>query len=113
MIPFAICAGDGRFLAIDGIVDTGFSGHLTLPRHRIDRLQLAWTSREKSILADGSTCSFDVYDGVILWDGKTRNVEIEASECEPLVGMGLLRDHKATLTIFEGGPVTIEAISPS
>ena len=45
---------------VDGVIDTGFSGDLTLPTEVIALLGLTWLGREPGILADGSTDLFDV-----------------------------------------------------
>jgi predicted aspartyl protease len=46
---------------IDAVIDTGFTGFLTLPMTAIDSLNLRLYSREEGTLGDGSTCIFDVY----------------------------------------------------
>ncbi len=53
---------------------------------------------------------FDIYKGVVIWDGKEQVVDVAASEADPLVGMGLLYGFKVQIEAIEGGRVTIEAI---
>ena len=59
----------GREHEVDAIIDTGFSSFLTLPATLIASLGLRWRGRGETILGDGSVHRFDVYDGVIIWDG--------------------------------------------
>lgn len=95
---------------VEAILDTGFTGHLTLPRALIDRLALPWRSRAQALLADGSLHVFDVYVGTVLWDGQERTVEVDAAEADPLAGMGLLRGHRLSVDVVEDGVVRIEAL---
>jgi predicted aspartyl protease len=43
---------------IDAVIDTGFTGFLTLPLSVITSLDLRLYSREEGTLGDGSTCIF-------------------------------------------------------
>jgi predicted aspartyl protease len=92
------------------VIDTGFSGDLTLPTAVIMSLGLVWLGREPGILADGSTDLFDVYSAVALWDGQPRSVEVEAANTQPLVGMNLLHRHSLRLEVVNGGAVEINAL---
>src|SRR2546423_1240800 len=71
-------------------VDTGFNGSLTLPSSLIESLGLPWRTQGSAVLADGSLHRFDIHAAVVLWDGNTRIILVEAAETEPLVGMALL-----------------------
>ena len=46
---------------IEAIIDTGFTGYLTLPTALIDRLALSWKGRSQALIADGSVHVFDEY----------------------------------------------------
>jgi clan AA aspartic protease len=95
---------------IDAVIDTGFTGFLTLPLVVISNLNLRLYSREEGTLGDGSTCIFDVYSGFVLWDGKFRRIDVNAAETEPLVGMSLLYGHRMQVDVIEGGTVTIQPL---
>lgn len=95
---------------IEAIIDTGFTGHLTLPVALIDRLALSWQNRAQALLADGSLHVFDAYIGTVLWNGKDRTVEVDAADTDPLVGMGLLRGHGLRVDVVENGTVKIEEL---
>lgn len=75
---------------IDAVIDTGFTGFLTLPLSMLSSLNMRAYRREQGILGDGSICIFDVYRGLINWDGEFRRIDINAAETTPLVGMSLL-----------------------
>jgi clan AA aspartic protease len=96
---------------IRAVIDSGFTGSLTLPPTLVVSLDLVWLTRQPGTLADGSTVLFDVYDAVVMWDGSPRKVEVEASETEPLLGMSLLAGHELTMRVVAGGSVTITSLS--
>ena len=94
---------------IDAVIDTGFSGFLTLPADIIATLNLTWKGRDIATLGDGTSCIFDVYIATVIWDGHYRKVDINESETVPLIGMQLLRGYDLRVRIIEGGTVVIEA----
>jgi clan AA aspartic protease len=96
---------------INAVIDTGFTGFLTLPLTVIDSLNLNLYSREEGVLGDGSTCIFDVYSGLVIWDGEYRYIDVNASETDPLVGMSLLYGYRIQLDAIKGSIVTIQALS--
>lgn len=95
---------------IDAVLDTGFTGFLTLPLTILTALNLQAYSREEGTLGDGSTCIFDVYSGFVIWDGEFRRIDINASEASPLIGMSLLYGYRVQFDTVEGGTVTIQSL---
>lgn len=96
---------------VDAVIDTGFTGFLTLPLVVLTTLNLRPYSREEGTLGDGSTCVFDVYRGIVIWDGEIRRIDINASEASPLVGMSLLYKYRVQFDAIEDGAVTIQSLS--
>jgi clan AA aspartic protease len=94
---------------VDAVIDTGFSGFLTLPAEIIAALDLSWKGRDDATLGDGTRCIFDVYIATVIWDGQYREIDINESETNPLIGMKLLRGYDLRMRIIEGGTVVIEA----
>jgi clan AA aspartic protease len=95
---------------IEAIIDTGFTGFLTLPPARVAALELHWLCRQPGILADGRVEFFDVYIGTVIWDGDPRIVEVEAADTKPLVGMSLLHRHSLRIDVLTGGIVSISPL---
>jgi clan AA aspartic protease len=95
---------------IDAVVDTGFTGYLTLRPAIITALQLTWLGREQGTLADGSVDLFDVYRATVIWDGQRRRVQVEAADVDPLVGMALLERHSLNIEVVSGGAVSIKPL---
>ena len=96
---------------IDAVIDTGFTGFLTLPLSVISSLDLELYSREEGTLGDGSTRIFDVYTGLVIWDGEYREIDVNAAETDPLVGMSLIYGYRMQLDAVEGGLVMLQALS--
>lgn len=96
--------------SIKAVIDTGFTGSLTLPPAIITALDLIWYTTQEGILGDGSLHLFEVYEAAIIWDGRVRSIEVNASETDPLVGMGLLEGYELRIETIAGGAVTIQAL---
>lgn len=96
---------------IEAVLDTGFSGSLTLPPSLILSLGLPFRSRGSALLADGSLAQFDIYAATLIWDGIPRNILVEAADTDPLLGMGLLYGCNINIRAVDGGTVTIERLT--
>ena len=101
----------GEEQTVEAIIDTGFTGYLTLPAGLIGRLGLSWLGRGRALLADGSLHVFDMYIGTVMWNGRYRTIEVDEANTEPLAGMGLIRGHSLRVDVVEDGIVRIEALA--
>jgi clan AA aspartic protease len=106
-IGLVVIGPSGRRRDLSAIVDTGFTGFLTLPPEYVASLGLPWLCRESGMLADGSQRFFDVYVAVVVWDGQPRTVPVEAGGPEPLVGMSLMERFSLRVDVADGGKVSI------
>ncbi len=109
ILPIVV-KNDTRTQLVDAVIDTGFSGFLTLPFSTIESLDLIWKGRDMATLGDGTSCIFEVYIAVVIWDGQYRTIDINESETMPLIGMQLLRGYDLRIQAIEGGSVTIKAL---
>ena len=100
----------GREQPVEVVIDSGYTGALTLPAALITRLGLRWQSTQRATLADGSTCVFQVYVGKVVWDGRVRRILIDEADADPLVGMRLLRGHELKVQVRYRGKVTIKRL---
>jgi clan AA aspartic protease len=95
---------------IEAVIDTGFTGFLTLPAQLIATLALSFAGTTRAALADGSEVPMDVFDAIVLWDNQERRVVVLAAKGAALVGMAMLSGHRVTLDVEDGGSVSIEAL---
>ncbi len=101
-------SGDSQ--EIEAVIDTGFTGFLTLPPALVTNLGLAYRDRGRAILADGREAIFDIYDVAVLWDSRLRNTRAVAAGAVPLVGMRLLDRHLLNVEVVDGGRVVIQGV---
>jgi clan AA aspartic protease len=100
----------GHQREIEAVVDTGYTGWLTLPPTIVGALNLSWRTFGRGTLADGSVSFFDVYHARVVWDGRVRPVFVDEFEATPLVGMALLRGRELKMQVRARGKVTIKPL---
>lgn len=98
----------GQTREIEVVIDTGYSGFLTLPPTLVEELGLPFQHRGRAFLANGSVEAFNIHDVTVLWDGIPRDIEADAVGPTPLAGMLLLDSHSLYVEIEDGGRVIIE-----
>ena len=113
IIQIAITGDNKRLKSVRAIIDTGFTGDLTLSRNVIDELEFTLRGVQRVILGDGSLQYFEMFVGSIIWNGQMRQVEINAAETDSLVEMGLLEDYKLEIEARPGGDVRISPLPAS
>jgi clan AA aspartic protease len=94
--------------SVEAVVDTGFTGHLTLPSEVVLSLDLLERGFVEVELADGGYTGLDVYEARVLWGDQQLPIPVYETEGEPLVGMSLLRGSRLTVEVAPGGEVVIE-----
>ena len=109
IITIPLQGSEGRTLEIEAVVDTGYSGFLTLPPGLVDELGLPFAYMGQAFLANDAEVDFDVHYVTVLWDGQRRDIEADATGSTPLVGMLLLDKHDLNIEVESGGCVVIQA----
>ncbi|ARI83287.1 hypothetical protein [Microcystis aeruginosa] len=84
MLSLVVRKGD-KLKSINAVIDTGFTGFLSLPIATIRELELSWSYRDRATLGDGSEVLFDICDGMVIWGGQYREIEINAAETAILI----------------------------
>jgi clan AA aspartic protease len=109
-LPLVVGNTNKQQKVVDTVIDTGFSGFLSLPSSIITALDLPWSASDIVTLGDGSETLFDLYTTNVIWDGQYRDIYIAESETEPLLGMALLYGYRLQIDHIEGGIVKIEEL---
>jgi clan AA aspartic protease len=109
-LPIVVGHGNAPKQMVEALIDTGFSGFLSLPLSMIESLGLPWIFSDSVTLGDGSEVIFQMHRATVIWDGQFKVVDVAASEAEPLLGMSLLYGFKLQVEAVERGVVTIEAM---
>lgn len=100
----------GDALDVRAVVDTGFTGDLTLPEEHIRELGYRYEATIGGTLAGEREVQVDLYEGRVLWHGEERDVTVAAADGDPLVGMELLSGSRLTMEATPGGDVLIEEL---
>ncbi len=109
VVTLALQGPSGQASEIEAVIDTGFTGFLTVPPALATELGLAHRGTSRATLADGSEVTFPSYGVAVLWDGQPRYIEADAADVIPLVGMRLLDRHNLNIDVENGGRVVIQA----
>lgn len=97
----------GQAQDIEAVLDTGYSGFLTLPSTVVTELGLPFAYIGRALLANDDEVTFDVHDVTVLWDGRARLITADATGSTPLVDMLMLANHRLDMDVARGGRVTI------
>ena len=108
VITIVVQGQAGRTREIEAVIDTGFTGFLTVPPLLATELGLDFRGTSRATLADGSEVMLPSYGIAVLWDGQPRYVEADAANATPLVGMRMLDRHNLIVEVERGGRVVIE-----
>ena len=78
VMPIVIKQGD-KLKSVNAVIDTGFTGFLSIPSSMIAELELPCSYRDRATLGDGSETLFDVHDANVIWDGQFREIDNQLS----------------------------------
>ncbi len=109
VVTLHLLDSEGRTRDIEAVIDTGYSGFLTLPPGLVDELGLPFAYMGQAFLANDAVVDFDVHDITLLWDSQPRQIKADATGSTPLVGMALLERHDLNVEVVNGGSVVIQA----
>ena len=101
IIRLLVRGPEGFEREIEAIIDTGFSGSLSLPSSIIAALGLSFRRIGRAILADGKERLFNIYEAIVEWDGKPRRIGVHAADTDPLVGMNLFYGFELTMQVIK------------
>jgi clan AA aspartic protease len=98
---------EGRQLKVEFVIDTGFTGYLTLPEQVVANMQLPYAEDIRARLADDTEALLPIHTGIIVWDGSTFEIPVIAAGSRPLLGTALIAGYEIAAQLVEGGKVII------
>ena len=110
LVTIEIIDAEGRPRPVETVLDTGFTGYLTLPEETIRQLGLSSVGRRTFELANGELFEFEAYLASVSWHGRLTDALVLRSGSEPLLGMTLLWGSRVTLDAIAQGAVRIELL---
>ena len=111
VVALSVQGPAGQPQDIEAVIDTGYSGFLTLPAALVTKLGLPFAYIGRALLANDDEVTFDVHDVTVIWDGQPRHIKADATGSTPLVGMLLLDKHSVNLEVERWGRVVIQALA--
>ena len=101
---------DGSYRDVEFVIDTGFTGFLTLPPQEVAALGLPFAYHTRAYLADHSEVRLPVHEGTILWSAEELSINVLATGERPLLGTALLKGHELMVQFAENGLVTVDIL---
>lgn len=111
IVELALVDSGGARHTFSAMINTGFTGWLTLPLSLIRAIGLPWREVNRAVVADGRAILFDVYDAIVDWDGSSVPVKVHELDAFPLVGNRLMAGFELVLPVEEGGRFSLRRIS--
>ena len=110
VVSITLIGSAGQEETVEAVVDTGFSGLLTLPPDLVQRLGYSLGPPIRVLLAGKTPARYDAIEARLGWDGEQRDVFTLQTEGTPLIGMRLLKGYRLTVDAVDGGAVHIEKL---
>lgn len=83
MLPIVVGHDNASKQMVEALIDTGFSGFLSLPLSMVKSLELPWIFSDFVTLGDGSEVIFQMYRAIVIWDGQYKVVEWQHQNRNP------------------------------
>ena len=111
-VEIAIAGDDGALRTLAAIVDTGFTGWVTVPSSAMWGLGLTPSGTARSTMANGLETESVFCDAAVIWHDNAVDVLVDIMENAPLIGSDLLADSRLVIDWRDGGEVVIEELTP-
>jgi clan AA aspartic protease len=110
IVKVVVQGSSDRPAEVEAVIDTGFTGDLTLPKGLVSALGSQSGGIFHANLGDGRRIVMNYHEAVVIWHGQPRAVEVLESDTPPLIGMSLLEGNRLTMDVIPGGRVTIRIL---
>jgi clan AA aspartic protease len=110
LLPVTLRQAGRPDLAVEFVVDTGFTGALALPPAVIAALALPYIGEQPANLANDEEVQLSLYAATILWNGADQEVRVLAAGRRPLLGTALLDGNELLAQFSASGLVTVDPL---
>ena len=105
VVPVLDTSGDA--VPLEMVIDTGFTGFMTLRPRITHALRLERAEERRMMLADGQVISTPTYLATVIWHGNPTRILVLEIDSRPVIGMSLLWNSDVAIAARENGRVTI------
>ena len=111
-ISVAVAGPNLEFREVEVVIDTGFSGWLTLPVATVREMNLPAYRIQQMRIANNRTILMTTFRAVAQWQGRQIDILVYQTENpRPLLGMAMLEHCRLTVDMQEGGPVVVTPLA--
>ena len=111
IVPLELFDAGNQRQQIDFVLDSGFTGYLSLSLDIVRRLGFSPRGTQEGKLADGSVSFCQLVTVTVIWNGIPRRLEAQILG-EPLIGTRLLKGFELRAEFVPNGEVTISELCP-
>ena len=104
-VPIKIHHDQGQPKLVEALLDSGFSGMVSLPAETVKELELKYVRTQEVTLADGTLQAVEVFAGSVCFAGKWRKTSVLSTGDEATVGMGLISGGNISFDAVPGGDI--------
>ena len=103
-----LIAADGSIITVDALLDTGFTDWLAMDIQDVESLEWLYIKKQEMKTARGEF-KFDVYEGMVVFDGQELTIPALAGREVPeiLIGLPWLEDRRLVVD-RKAGILTLE-----
>ena len=111
-ISVAVAGPSMEFREVEAVIDTGFSGWLTLPAAAVREMNLPAYRIQQMRIANNRTILMTTFRAVAQWQGRQIDILVYQTENpRPLLGTAMLEHCRLTVDMQEGGPVSVTPLA--
>jgi clan AA aspartic protease len=110
LIPIVYRGSGQPDVSLEHVVDTGFTGELTLPPEAVKAMGFEFPYDEEIKLANDSREQVPVHVATIVWDGHEATTRVFAMGRRPLLGTALMDAKELVVQFADRGLVTLDDI---
>jgi predicted aspartyl protease len=112
-MSLSLIAPDGTEFELDALIDTGFSGDITLPIETIRQMGLTFYVQDVHTIGNNQDVAFNFYTGAkVYWHQKDVDVLVMEVEGESYMGMELLSGSSLFVEAKPNGKVRVRELPP-